>query len=75
MRKPRSNSQARCRQVQPIVRAHCQANVKRDDELDECGKLATGAVMEHGDYVPVCAHHAMIARRNHWAVGRLRSND
>lgn len=55
---------------------HCQANVKsgEDGELDACGKPATEAVVEHGDYIPVCAHHAMIARRNHWAVGRLRHN-
>ena len=60
---------------QQVVRAQCQANVKRDDELDVCGKPATEAVVEHGDYVPVCAHHAMIARRNHWAVGCLRPNE
>lgn len=39
-----------------------------------CGKPAIEAVVEHGDYLPVCGHHAMIARRNHWAIGRLRLN-
>jgi hypothetical protein len=55
--------------------ATCQANVKSKtdpDDIDVCGKPATEAVVEHGDYVPVCSHHAMIARRNHWAVGRLK---
>ena len=52
----------------------CQANVKRDGEVDVCGNPATKAVVENGDYVPVCVHHALIALRNHWAVVRLRPN-
>lgn len=58
-----------------LVRAQCQANVKRDDDLEACGKPATAAVVQDGDYVPVCGHHAKIARRNKWAVGSLRSNE
>jgi hypothetical protein len=66
------------RSQQQVVRAHCQANVKSKtdpDDLDVCGQPATEAVVQHNDYVPVCAHHAMIARRNHWAVGHLRPNN
>jgi len=53
----------------------CQANVKGKDDpddIDVCDKPATEAVVEHGDYVPVCSHHAMIARRNSWAVAKLK---
>lgn len=58
---------------QPVEGPTCQANAaSHGPDPEVCGKPATEAVVEHGDYVPVCSHHAMIARRNHWAVGHLK---
>lgn len=50
--------------------AACEATL-RDEHKTKCRLRAISAIVEHGDYVPVCPRHAEIARSMGWKMGAL----
>lgn len=56
-----------------LVRAQvCEAYNRRGER---CDRNAEAAVVENGDYVPVCSFHKGVAINVGWAIGPLRPND
>jgi len=49
----------------PVCEAYYKGGIK-------CRVTAVLAVVENGDYVPVCAHHSNVARHVGWKLGTLR---